>query len=420
MTDQFEQYGEWWFPKQPEQHFRGKLTFSPKKRAFLDADSVITGIETEWYQLFGKIIKDVILGILDNGTKITLYSYWFQSYSEIELGFVFTGVHFDKPEKMKFDSISVQFLNLDSWVMGMRTIKRQKSFRISNKLSITISLNKESKIQQTENGVTQKICLLIKPSSHLNFTEFSNIISTFNNFLTFAVTMPTYPTAVEGKIKSAETCAKEICVQIFLWQAPYSFETPAYFPSQRMLFTLNDVFGRKKVLEKWFERKAALKPVYDLYFGTLYHEESISNEFLNLIQALETYHRKTAKTQNVLPKYYQEKIDAIIENSKNAEFKEWLKGKLYHNELSLSKRLEEILNECPPKILTQIGDQRVFIKKVRDTRNYFTHYDKPETIATVEELFQLTPKLRLLLQFCFLKETGFNIKHAERLILRLL
>ena len=45
--------------------------------------------------------------------------------------------------------------------------------------------------------------------------------------------------------------------------------------------------------------------------------------------------------------------------------------------LTLAERLKELVGKCPEAIRTKyIADEETFIKQIRDSRNYYTHYDK--------------------------------------------
>ncbi len=427
MTEQFEYEGEWWFPQQPEHHFRGKL-YSSKDGARLrfvfndDSREMAEGMRKRG------IVNDVILGISTDGTKITVYKYWLKSIVEFQSGFVFFGVHLDIPAHIQFKRMSVQFQHLDSWVntpgfcikqtksgvMLRRKLPKDIQFPVNNDLSVTIHFGEESKVQQTE-VVRQNAWLLIEPSSPRNFDEFLNTIQTLKNFLTLAVSVPTYFTVVEGKTESAET------IRIVFWRDPHRLETSTDIPPQIMLFTLKDIILRKRtILRKWFERKETLKPVFDLYFGAIYQEMYINNEFLNLMQALESYHRITMKNTELSPKQHQKRIEAIIKATPH-KYQEWLQKKFEHsNEPNLRKRFDQILKSCPSGISTQLGNNKVFINKVVNTRHYWTHFDNKQKVKSVsnEELCELADKLRLLLQFSLLKEIGFEPEDAEKRILK--
>lgn len=65
-----------------------------------------------------------------------------------------------------------------------------------------------------------------------------------------------------------------------------------------------------------------------------------------------------------------------------------------------------------------VKDHAKFAKKVRDTRNYFTHWntDLQDKAAQGEELFRITQTLLFMLQSCLLMELGCTPERCAELI----
>ena len=187
-----------------------------------------------------------------------------------------------------------------------------------------------------------------------------------------------------------------------------------------MLFTFKDISEKFSFfLKNWFRKAELLEPVYDLYFGTLYNPGMyLNNEFLNLVQAIESYHRRTMKNYELAEDQHQKRIAEIL-SAVPDKYEEWLGKKLkYSNEPSLRKRLRDILKSCPEALNQVIRNKKSFINNTIVTRNYWTHFDPElkEQSAKNGELFKLVSRLRILLQSCLLKELGFSSKSVETLI----
>lgn len=141
---------------------------------------------------------------------------------------------------------------------------------------------------------------------------------------------------------------------------------------------------------------------------------------MSLTQALETYHRqifggKYQPDDEYLEGLYKTLVSAIPADIAS-EFKNSLKqGKLrYANEYSLRKRLqligEYIAENLQIPFLMDKKQRNIFVEKIADTRNYFTHFApelREKAALGGKELLDLRAKLRLLLQICLLKELGF-------------
>jgi hypothetical protein len=188
-----------------------------------------------------------------------------------------------------------------------------------------------------------------------------------------------------------------------------------------MLFNLKlikDEFNT--ILRKWFAKAEVLSPIFNLYFGMLYNSDMyLEQKFSNLIQAIESYHRRTRINTEIEPDEHRKRITSIIE-SIDTQYKEWLENRLtYSNEPHLRRRLSELIDECGKLInISSSKKKKSFISKVCDTRNYFTHDDVSLTDKSAKgiELLHICSKLKIILEFNLLKEIGFSNELAFKLI----
>jgi hypothetical protein len=106
MLEQLDYEGKWWLPNKPNDPFPGSLTFSQDKGAVLS----LMGS----FDLIGEDISkhELILGETSDGKKITVVgklSYSIYPYASsrslIEFQRIFLGVHFLRPEDIKFDIV---------------------------------------------------------------------------------------------------------------------------------------------------------------------------------------------------------------------------------------------------------------------------------------------------------------------------
>lgn len=207
-------------------------------------------------------------------------------------------------------------------------------------------------------------------------------------------------------------------IDVLFKQQSYVLEPIHPLHAREMLFTLQQILNKKRVLRTWFKRAQDLEPVYNLYFGTFYQKGYLNNELLNLTQALESYHRKTMVNLELPIKEHDKRINQILNSAPEAH-KLWLKQKLkYSNEPTLRQRLRELWDKSPAAISAKLGAKNTFVGITVDTRNYWTHFgdDLKAKAATGEDLFYLVVKLRILIQTCLLQELGFNSKEIEFLM----
>lgn len=145
----------------------------------------------------------------------------------------------------------------------------------------------------------------------------------------------------------------------------------------------------------------------------------LEQRFLSLVQAVESYHRRTRINNEIDPEDHKKRVNAVIE-SVDDQYKKWIEGRLgYSNEPTLRKRLRELIDECGELIkLSSSGGKKAFINKVCDTRNYLTHYDVSlsDRVAKESELLKICYMLGIIIEFNLLLEIGFEQEMAHQLL----
>ncbi|MGH8138461.1 MAG: HEPN domain-containing protein [Steroidobacteraceae bacterium] len=164
----------------------------------------------------------------------------------------------------------------------------------------------------------------------------------------------------------------------------------------------------------WIATHTPLDPVFDLYLGLLRQTGLAELSFLMVVQALETYHRRTG-TDTILATStwdpLREEIAAVITAAKTGPAEQGLLNKLtFYNEVSLRYRLKALLRP-----LAGVGDEITgqsgsnFVNAVVATRNYYTHWDAKSESAALrgEALVYATSRLTALLEILLLRDIGF-------------
>lgn len=181
------------------------------------------------------------------------------------------------------------------------------------------------------------------------------------------------------------------------------------------LFTLDDL-SENDVFIKWKENYFTLKPILDLYF-TAFSKTTGTPEvlFLNLTQALETYHARFV-TDDI--KVYIDRVNEIVDvfcqgNTNSEEWKNLLLNDVQKksNRIYLRSRLADLIfaNGILPFWPKNYSKEK-YIRKIVDTRNYYTHYN-PEKLNksfSKNELPFINGHLLALLEFHMLILIGFD------------
>ena len=461
MLNEFISLGQWWLPSNPDLVVNGRLSFSPGTGAKLDLNGSFypspfeeishleenekSAIQVNSNQSVGVPLRliqpeeKIILGLLDNNEKITLYGCGCSSgtlkfgaggngaCSSFNIQYIFRQIHFQKEEEIKLKSISIQYSNLEKWinVSGLQNSFDEQGNQISviyknplsihllefNGLSLEITFSSNGsyfEIPRFKSHIEQKTFLTIQNIGVQSLDEYFNLVVHFRDLLSFAMTMPTSVISITGKVDVAHTNFVEKEPEVFTPEVEIQ-ETQVIIifnllhleknsnvniAYSEMLFFFADVKDFGNVFEAWLNKRELYESVFDLLLITMYSPDLyLHYKFLNMIQALEAYH--TIKYEGIYQdqKIYQKGIYTEFrkildefpsenddkENGISEEFRNALIGKLKNQtRFSLETRLKEILRDILPLLPNNfIGtDIAIFAKKASETRNALTHHDK--------------------------------------------
>lgn len=167
---------------------------------------------------------------------------------------------------------------------------------------------------------------------------------------------------------------------------------------------------------KYFSKYEIFEPVIELYLEIIY-SKTISNRrvFLNIVQALETYHSRF-KTNNL--NEFKKRIRTVILKDRPKEWVEKDRTFLMANSykfITLESRLADLLL-AEFQIHFDTGDIKYydFPNVIANTRNYYIHYDESikerGRILTENELSIYNRSLLYILEYYILTELGFSNK----------
>ena len=353
---------------------------------------------------------------------------------------VFMGLPHEEDVSPSFNTCSFSIEGIDEWV-GISGIEVE---RHSEKRALTISYDKPADISlNLQNGmqllisftstfpgypilknaeVSQKTYFRLISQKERELDEFTATAQKITAFLCFVMneivcldSMSTTSDNLRQNIGNGRTAP--IPVKIYTPSWPYAKNEPA-IDDWDMLFKYEDRQNRvESIINKWIENYEQIAPAFDLYFlaksGTL---PTLNLQFLTLVQALEAFHRKTSNEKHMDKDEFAEIRKNII-NQIPKKDRNWFCSKLdYANELTLKNRIEKLIEpfDC------LIDDERKpqLIDRIKDTRNYLTHYDsklEPKA-AKGERLKFLCLKMNALFRLQFLKLIGFNEQEINDIV----
>lgn len=437
--DNLEYKGHWWLPENPDRKVAGILTFSQQNNGKLE-------LIGSFQDVFDKDFNDdskysVILGQTTDGKLITLkdclqtnYSFSMELTQETTflVHFIYSDIHITDEDDFKFNKTQAKFTYLYDWV-GVSGITR--NFETAKKFQFTYTIPEDISIA-TEDGKIE-ITFGVNIKSHYDFANLNEQTSIFiecnqgkdlyeisQNYLFPLQSLislgTTKPNFVEELYVFHVDFPKEP-IKVYYSQHFYKPKVKDYLYSPDMLFTLGDIYEDLEVIiNKWIALTKEIDSVLHLLNRVrIASDMFLELKFLSIAQAIETYHR-TRRVNNYLPKdEHQKRVDQILRYLPK-KYKELVRQKISNNEKSLLLRLEELSNE-KAEIMNPIAhDLEKFTKKVRDSRNYYTHYgkSKKKNSAHGGDLYWLTEKLIMLLQACLLDEIDLPLEQQIQLFTR--
>jgi len=434
-----EYQGFWWLPSNTNESVAGVLTIKPSEIIELKLIGALVG-NLGWNQ--DSVNLPIILGVVERKIitlsdcirikfKSSSSGYMSETY---RVKFVFIGEHFQDPQEIQFNEVSIQSTYLSDWV-DFPIIQTLSSIDDTNKpQQFTFIYNQPESIKANiiEGEISvfygwrnsgklydidfkQLPYISIKVNKPIPFEDlYSQYICPILDFLTFATGKPNFLEKVDFYSRNPNLKSIEMLL------VNHSIAPKETLLPDDLYFSLADIDSEfSLILQKWFNSFEELKSIFNLIFSTEYKPDMyLESKFLNIAQAAESYHRRRCKNE-VLPKpEHDARIEAILSNTPE-EHKKWLREKLhFSNEPTLQDRLIDLLDKTQKVMNPLVGDHLTFARKVKNTRNYFTHWNTSlqDKAAQGEELFRITQTLLFMLQTCLLMELGCSPERCAELI----
>ena len=180
--------------------------------------------------------------------------------------------------------------------------------------------------------------------------------------------------------------------------------------------SLSELIAQKS-FEYYFDKHSTLTPIIELFLEPFYmNYSSETRVFLNVVQALETYHSRFIT--NDFGKY-KERVESLVKDypaEKSEELRKLLMAKS-KKFITLESRVSDLLF-AKGEIYFDTGEIKhsEFPTVIAQTRNYYIHYDEhikeKHRVLTEEELQYYNCSLLQILEYYILLELGFTDSKA--------
>jgi hypothetical protein len=454
--------GLWWTPADPDEKLNGTLTIT-KGDPSLDVvgdfgHEVIRESDGERAYSMSLADQERVLGVTTDGRSVTLVG-----CTEVSGHAHFPGIAtaiyraraaifghaFEPDAPIELNEIEVRTTELEQWV-GHVPFPVEQSDPKNDAALATVAVTRPQSIEvplangdgaqlrfeihtsglgiiSTDATLRYAAWIGVRFAQRRELAEAVRAVDQLRNFLSLAVGKPLTVLAVDGyRDDVVDEQGHRKPLQMLYSVARNPEPSDRSLQPRQMLFTFGEARDRfAEVLGAWFDHHELLEPVFALYFGTLYNQSLyLEQRFIALSQAIETYDRRRRPKAKERDATEHKDLIRVIVEAVPEQHQEWLKEELaYSNELPLAKRLENVLRACGNVTARIVGDQGApaFIRSVRDTRNYYTHWDpagKRRAATEPRDLYRLTLQLQTVLETLFLLELDFECQRIEGVLER--
>lgn len=183
---------------------------------------------------------------------------------------------------------------------------------------------------------------------------------------------------------------------------------------------LSDLINNNSV-GAYMVKNDKLGPVIDLYIELFYLKDNIApRTFLNVVQALETYHSRFVTNDM---KVFKQRVATLTQELPCSNADHIKNALMAHSNkfITLESRLADLLY-AEGNIHFDTGDVKNddFPSVIAHTRNYYIHYDENSKnkykIFTVDELIIYQKVLFQILEYYILYELGFSVRDRSKII----
>ncbi|WP_316740637.1 HEPN domain-containing protein [Pedobacter antarcticus] len=374
----------------------------------------------------------VIYGYGNYGEKITLYdcSGFIDSFNARLM--LYGDAHYKAFDEQKFKILGVHIPSFDSWISSNSfkkaankdgfSIEYQKPDKLNIVLNDSLDLSIDFECFEPSTEKRNKIKLhqfalvnfISKDAEGMNLEELLKYLLYFQQLVSFLsrdganVSAARVYTTVEHYEKN-----KFLGTMVYGGTPFNKFEYPIQERSRKYIVNRADVNDKLETFFKnWFSFAAQTQHILKLIFLDYFYRGAFDeNNFLNLIRVLEIYHIYKFPGKPMPDADFKQKLVNIIAgvpDEYKIEVKEYL---AFKNELTLDQRLTKLFSEVVEnKIGLDYSYDDEFKRKVKQSRNYYTHYNPNlrGKAAKGNELEELTISCRALINYLILKHLDIS------------
>lgn len=446
LQESFEYQGLWWLPEDSDKEIGGTISYSALEGVHLALLGTFDPVFPPGKSSHFKVM--VVNGITTNNISCTLFNNVQVGFSWNSPGFsqqklssslLVMGRHFSSFDELRFAKWRVSYENLDDWV-APSLFGSEYGTGTDDTLTVTVVAKPEDYFNEYVNAIEGRIVLTadmhsgsgrssgqidlskeaffeLVPDTKQSYGQFKSWHDDIQSLLSLLMVDAIQPRKIIGILSDNEEdqFSERIGIAIFpLLKYRHVKRITKWY---QMLLTFEDIKGLLVTgLERWLEAEFNVRQAIKLYFSDSNPQvNDIDTPFVNIMHALESYHRSMSEGHYISVEDYQPFLEEMIKAipaSVDRDHRQSLKSRLkFGYQYSQRKRFQELLASISVDLQQLItNDPKPFINEVVDTRNYLVHRDdssKGLTLKWPDKVFAYH-RLRMLMTILFLKYIGLD------------
>ncbi len=394
--------GRWWLPDTPNNKHGGRLTFSASTGcrlevfgALLDADPLSVR-EVRVPVIHGSVSSH------ETGNDITLFdclrtgvkAHGSFQQQDLRPALAALGPHLRSEKLLSIRVCELSFTQLPSWliVSGFSIKFHQRTWKSGQPLKYTLkyrpvrlptivtpigkikfNLRSLPPIFPTRAYPLQEfVGLEVRPLKATSFREFKHrALWYLQNFLTFATNRRNIIKSVFVKVGRRKD------VYELLFAHAFDGDEPAH-PIEMLFSYLHIASRAAEVFTRWIELYDRLGPALNAIYSVLYGNIGQTDvQFLNVVQAAESYDRRMHGESIITAEEHQERVAEVVAASPE-EYRAWLEGKLNRSEKPfLNERLARLFDRPGKAFWSRMFSSKAKMKsqlwRIAEWRNALSH-----------------------------------------------
>lgn len=451
LDEPFERAGIWWLPSEPQRQLAGTLQYSPEGHAVLELVGTFGGhpfaglVRALSMRAPGAVRYETIHGMTVDGKAVTLLRA-VQRDSQINMPglsresylavWTLVGTHCGSHDEEAFQSAAFRVEGLDAWLA--RQPFEEDGLEDPRRLVVTCTVMDDLSFSRPASLEAE---VFARMSLHTDGEHLTRFGARVQNVLEIR---PDRPRSLQWHIDQVERLSRlvELCTgthlplrSIRLYGHERELEGGMMVPQEvdlllfrnepagatgakeRPIFTGPELLAANPdAIESWFQAEEMLQPVLDLFFTVVASRKLYSDvAFLLMVQAWEVHHRLTSPGPLMDKAGFKALVKTLVASippDAPPEMKAKLQSSLnFANEPSLRQRIHASLATLEPVYGPDaFGFDTATIKRVVDSRNYYTHYSSSLKAKALKrgDLVQLTRRMTPLLYALILPALGIS------------